>query len=184
MVFEVLTLQWALDVAKGSCEESPDQGEVQSLCGFRAENPVPLQTQISCLFSALAAFELLVWRDLWPQMQCVYEYQVLTCRGDLANLLVLSSCPHLPQEHFWEAEGEEGKLHQGTVFRFTVGRNYARITTQISSLHKDVFCLAADVLIALLLSVALIKKKSFSLVSIKHVGNLEHILHSVRCLAS
>lgn len=44
MVFEVLTLQWALDIAKGSCEESPDQGEVQSLCGFRAE--------ILCLFKS------------------------------------------------------------------------------------------------------------------------------------
>lgn len=54
-----------------------------------------------------------------------------------------------------------------------MGRNYARATTDTSFLPKDVFCLACDALIALLLSVGVIKKKSFSSASTKYVGDLE-----------
>lgn len=109
----------------------------------------------------------------------MYEYLLLTCEGDLANLLVLFSCPHLSQEHFLDAEGKEGKLHRGTVFRSTVGRNYPRPTTHIPFLPEDVLFLAADPLIALLLSVGVMKKSSFGSVSTKNIGDLEeHVFYS------
>lgn len=47
------------------------------------------------------------------------------------------------------------------------------------------FCFAAEALIALLLSVGVIKNKYFGSISTKYMGDLEeHVLYSEPCLAS